>query len=328
MSWINNSPTDYLVVAGGCDANDLLDVKLVLNTLIKIGEVPSQNICLVIDFNSQFRSSYWGDDDSNKQKFWDYTMLLFVQHWTKQGVKVLVEDDATIERALAELRNKELVVIVGGHGSLEHGIAVRSGISPYVLVESIRKYKRIRNAVVLLSQCYSGHFNFVEAESRNRKDAAIVLMGGTNFVASYGVPKAFYIKVIQNERFKKLVTLFENDDSVYVNAASAINPFLLSFLEWFVFSFDLDGDGKSSLMDCYKYIAGRTEEIITSFRSKLVSDTIAEMLVKHKSEMTATELGEFFESQFNDAFSVMQTPWILNSRRAQTLTWKNWAEFT
>lgn len=140
----------------------------------------------------------------------------------------------------AELATEEgydnIVLIIGGHGS-PLGIGESpSQISPDHIVTAVRSIQEICLGVIVLTQCYAGIFNYLDALEAPQ----LVIIGATNLKPSVSaeiqLPKAMQLE----------------DGSPGKSKWSA-NIFALGFIDWLANPLDLDGDRATNLVDTYKY---------------------------------------------------------------------------
>lgn len=131
---------------------------------------------------------------------------------------------------------KNVVVFVTGHGS-DRGIDAAVPITPYALVNSLKSAPELEHCIVYLGQCFAGVFNYVNAGRDKKKadqhDVDIILVGATNLHES----------------------LSSSTEETFLNGNFrwVANLFLLHVFKWIASPHDIDGDGKNTIMDSYKY---------------------------------------------------------------------------
>jgi hypothetical protein len=157
-------------------------------------------------------------------------------HLNPYGVN-RINDLADLQAELAaEEGYDNVVLIIGGHGS-HLGIGEsHSQISPDHIVSAVRSIQGISFGVIVLTQCYAGIFNYLDA----LESPQLVVIGATNLNPSVSaeikLPKAMQLE----------------DGSTGKDKWSA-NIFALGFFAWLANPLDLDGDGATNLVDAYKY---------------------------------------------------------------------------
>ena len=130
-------------------------------------------------------------------------------------------------------KHENLVLFVTGHGSI-NGIDGRPPITPHQLISSLKQAPQLKKAVVYLGQCYAGIFNYIGAGRRSVADGVdIILLGATSLHESISSPT--------QEQFVR-------GQSPWV-----ANLFLLHVFKWISSPFDVDGDGRCTVIDSYKY---------------------------------------------------------------------------
>lgn len=135
-----------------------------------------------------------------------------------------------------------VVIFVTGHGSI-NGIDAVTPITPHRLVQTLKSSPRLNCAIVYLGQCHAGIFNYLRAgrksaPSNASQDAEIILIGATNLHESLSTPTS--------EKMNSPTPV-----------PWAANLYLLHVFKWFMMPMDVDGDGRMTIMDSYKY-AGAT----------------------------------------------------------------------
>ena len=133
-------------------------------------------------------------------------------------------------------KHENLVMFVTGHGG-PSGLDSANPITPYALLNSIKSSPGLKGAVVYLGQCYAGIFNYIGAGSKTLsgggQDPNVIFMGATNLHESLSLPTS-----------ENLLSGLQNWPA---------NIFLLFVFKWFLNPVDVDGDGKCTIMDSYKY---------------------------------------------------------------------------
>lgn len=132
---------------------------------------------------------------------------------------------------------ENLVLVVTGHGSSEGvGHARATPISPEAVLSAARATPGIRVAVLVIGQCFAGTFNLTDA----RKAPEMVLLGATNLNPSLSAMVSLTSPILQADGSPGLKTW-------------QANIFLLHFFNWLRSPVDLDGDGRATVVDAYKF---------------------------------------------------------------------------
>lgn len=136
----------------------------------------------------------------------------------------------------ANNNHENLVMFVTGHGGLE-GLDAVPPITPHALLNSIKSSPNLKQAIVYLGQCYAGIFNYIGAGSKGLangvNDPNVIFIGATNLHES-----------LSHSTSENLITGLQNWPA---------NLFLLFIFKWFLSPVDVDGDGKYTIIDSYKF---------------------------------------------------------------------------
>ncbi|RQS89739.1 hypothetical protein DF035_35740 [Burkholderia contaminans] len=158
----------------------------------------------------------------------------FIKSGTASPITVKQSKDFFADQA--KNTHDNLVMFVTGHGSLD-GLDAAPPISPHGLLDSIKSSPNLKRAVVYLGQCYAGIFNYIGAGSKPRangeSDPDVVFIGATNLHES-----------LSHYTSETLLTGPQNWPA---------NLFLLFTFKWFLNPIDVDGDGKHTIIDSYKF---------------------------------------------------------------------------
>ena len=198
-----------------------------------------------------------------------------------------------LKRIIQNSSNKNIVVFVTGHGNFEKGIDAPNPIKPYSLLDSVKCNKNTQNIVIYLGQCYAGIFNYIDVKGT----PTIVIIGATN--------------------------LYPSISYQFPNITWQANLFLLNLFKWIKSPNDIDGDGKITVMDSFKYAGAETNRYCQSYKSTCLSRTIEILeelrgLNKIKDELKWQALQEELCSMQNIHYN-NQEPWILNAIPAQLI---------
>ncbi|MBH1432186.1 hypothetical protein I5U42_12860 [Stenotrophomonas maltophilia] len=210
---------------------------------------------------------------------------------------------------------ENLVVFVTGHGS-PLGIDGDPPITPTMMLEVIRSVPKLERAMIYLGQCFAGVFNYVGAGNRFHKDRRdVIFMGATSLHESISSSTS---EEVSGGRTVSWVA----------------NLFLLYVFKWIMNPVDIDGDGKFTVIDSYKY-AGAMANYANKRGRSMVFDGLLEL--REKMSFAAKELasGEDVEGgiakkveydalaaryrQMRDVHFIHQDCWILNAVPAQSI---------
>lgn len=133
-------------------------------------------------------------------------------------------------------KHDNMVMFVTGHGSIE-GIDAPAPIKPFALIDGLKKAPGLAQAIIYLGQCYAGIFNYIGAGKRQGKDAGndpdIILVGATSLHQS--------------------ISASTTEDFPIKGVSWVANLFLLHVFKWISSPVDVDGDGRCTVIDSYKY---------------------------------------------------------------------------
>lgn len=209
--------------------------------------------------------------------------------------------------------HENLVMFVTGHGSIK-GIDATIPINPYTLLGSVKSSPKLSQAVLYLGQCYAGIFNYIGAGRSVTPGAVaepnVIIIGATNLHDS-----------ISSSTREQL----GSNSHTWV-----ANLFLLHVFKWFANPMDVDGDGKYTVIDSYKYAGamanGSNKGIkMGSFvRSiELHEKVVAAQQVHNTQKTPLSELAlKAVAAQYEQELAIRYTHqegWILNAIPAQSL---------
>lgn len=189
----------------------------------------------------------------------DAEMLVFVDHPTPgqhlhaYGIEAVFPVTA-LGAVLATARPHEHVVVtVAGHGSIV-GLGIESAppVRPAALIRATRSVPGIKLATLLVTQCFGGIFNLLDASTKPE----MVTIGATNLnpSASLGI-----------ELSKPIL---QRDGSPGIVHWSA-NIFMMGFFSWLRSPTDVDGDGRMTMLDAYKHAGASSNEQLRQAKSGL-----------------------------------------------------------
>lgn len=146
--------------------------------------------------------------------------------------------------------HENVVMFVTGHGDLA-GITAAPPITPYGLLTCLKSSPHLQHAVVYLGQCYAGIFNYIGAGSQRNPqgvpDPEVIFIGATNLHQS--LSSSTTENLVSGPQFWPA------------------NLFLLFAFKWFSNPVDVDGDGKLTIMDSYKYAGVWTNAVHKSAKA-------------------------------------------------------------
>ncbi|WP_368766737.1 hypothetical protein [Enterobacter hormaechei] len=209
---------------------------------------------------------------------------------------------------------ENLVMFVTGHGGL-FGLDADPPISPSRIITALKATPNLQTAVLYLGQCFAGTFNFVNAGKGEGENLEIILAGATNLQESLSLSTS---QQFLNQRLPWLA-----------------NVFLLNVFNWFLEPKDIDGDGKVTIMDSYKF-AGILTNLINKQGKNGGFVMIMDMLQDYRDarDLAGIDTGDPQVNMANKVNSeakyrqciqqlglhhIHQECWILNSRPAQKL---------
>lgn len=231
---------------------------------------------------------------------------------------------------------ENLVLFVCGHGGPQ-GIASKPKcISPHILLNRIDA-AGFQRCVIYLGPCNVGVFNYMPVSTtshhKNPRETEIVVIGSTKFHSS--------IAMVMKEG------MLDDETVSWIS-----NIFLHYVFRWFLGPCDIDGDGKCTIMDSYKFAGYLTNVEYKDMKKKnfatLVHDIpkIEKRLASKRnafkiySELYEKKQRKFYEAVLAELklqidelvlrretlldismFNV-QEPWILNSIPAQDWEYK------
>ncbi|WP_434631665.1 hypothetical protein [Chromobacterium sp. CV08] len=216
---------------------------------------------------------------------------------------------------------ENLVLFITGHGGL-NGIEASSPITPYMLLSCIKSTPNLNRAILYLGQCYAGTFNYINAgkktilshhsfpSSQPINDPEIIVVGATSLHES--------LSSSTNEKLSK-------GDLCWL-----ANVFLLHVFKWISAPVDVDGDGKKTVIDSYKYAGA-----LSNSKNKMLKVTfLGKAIMLHNLLFAANATyqanptpqnqlnRDALLQQYNDAIDLIyvhQECWILNAIPAQSI---------
>lgn len=211
-------------------------------------------------------------------------------------------------------QHENMVMFITGHGSM-NGLDSNPLITPYQLLNRIKTTPNLNQSIVYMGQCYAGVFNYLAAgrqrTSTGNRDPQVIFMGATNLHES--------ISSSTTENF-------------YGNEYTWVaNLFLLNTFRWISNPVDIDGDGRNTIIDSYKFAGTSSNQMNMSIKIQSFVDSVFlhSQWNSAKEEYEAdnqnqAKLLKFraCEQQYLSALNlnfVHQECWILNSVPAQEI---------
>ncbi|HDT0144088.1 hypothetical protein [Klebsiella pneumoniae] len=213
----------------------VLDLAFGLHCLESAG-VSSENIEIYIDGDNRQNIISWMSIGSNNP----YEILPTEHFFNTHGANA----------------HSNLVMFVTGHGG-PNGIAGKQDITPYLLLTTLKTMPGLEKAIVYLGQCFAGVFNYIGAGSGRfkaaveTKEADVIFIGATNLHSSLSLST------------KENVSS-EDDPSKEFNWIA--NVFLYNVFKWFSKPIDIDGDGRITIIDSYKFAGSYSNIMNKDFR--------------------------------------------------------------
>jgi hypothetical protein len=245
----------------------------------------------------------------------DGTDRVSIQNFIKMGTnsQFVLKESKDFFADQANNTYENLVMFVTGHGGPD-GIHAAPPITPYALLNCLKSSPNLLRAVVYLGQCYAGIFNYIGAGSKQVAnggiDPEVIFIGATNLHES--------ISSSTTEQF--LTGPF----------SWPANLFLLFAFKWYSKPVDVDGDGKFTIADSYKY-AGVYSNAVNKHRKTeglAFSVDLQEKWIAARAAYQANQT-QITELVLNAAYTqyakhlsllyVHQECWILNAIPAQRI---------
>ncbi len=197
---------------------------------------------------------------------------------------------------------ENVVVFVTGHGSIE-GIDSIEPIKPYAFYQALKTAPYLKNSVVYFGQCEDGVYNDIslKTNSEGLNNSKIVAIGASGFHHSLSSP------------------------SIIPNGMWAANIFLARLFSWILDPKDVDGDGRFSVIDSYKYATIWTyadckriehDYEIKYAKAKFALSVLKEEIEEKRKHGTLTADQELQKKALETTISNIsfdQVPWILNA---------------
>ncbi len=192
---------------------------------------------------------------------------------------------------------ENVLIFITGHGGIE-GIDSPSPIKPYVFYEALKTAPCLKHVVIYFGQCEAGIYNnmSLDTTSGNYNGSKIVAIGAAGLHSSL------------------------SSSIIIPNNMWSANVFLAYIFESFLNNIDIDGDGKFTVMDSYKYATIKTSEtckeiekedsIETSGPKVILSSLLMQTKGKKLTLDQELEIAALKEKISLNEYN--QTPWIMN----------------
>ncbi len=159
-------------------------------------------------------------------------------------------------------RYSDIVMFVTGHGNHEYIVAEKP-IKPVKLINDIKSVGNIRRAVLYLGQCYAGIFNYLSVgrtrDEINTDDGCeIIVIGASNLSPS--------------------ISISTTEDFGVEKIPWHANIFLLGLFVWIRNPIDIDGDGKCTIMDSYKFAGSYANQFLAKRDEIVFANSLADLI--------------------------------------------------
>lgn len=209
--------------------------------------------------------------------------------------------------------HENLVMFVTGHGSIS-GISAPTSITPFALLTAIKGTPNLKNAILYLGQCYAGIFNYIGAGKKvstaGAVDPDLIIMGATNLHES--------------------LSSSTKENLINGPVPWMANVFLLHVFKWISNPVDVDGDGKFTVMDSYKYAGAmsnlankeiKIQNFVTSVELHEKWNAAKQAHVQNPTPITQLHFSAVAQQYANllDVHHIHQESWVLNAIPAQSI---------
>lgn len=238
----------------------------------------------------------------------------FISNGTGSAILIKESKDFFVDQKSNTYEN--VVMFITGHGG-PNGLDATIPISPYALLDCLKFSPNLQKAVVYLGQCYAGIFNYIGAGKKlglnGAADPEIIFIGATNLHSS--------------------LSSYTSENFLNGPISWVANLFLLFLFKWISNPIDVDGDGKFTIIDSYKYAGvysnaqNKNLKVISLAQSHDLQEKW--ILAKKSYQASATPANKLamdaaykmYESVLNILY-VHQECWILNAIPSQSIVLK------
>jgi hypothetical protein len=145
-----------------------------------------------------------------------------------------------------------VVFVATGHGMMDGIGATKPVLSPHQTIQAVRSIPGLKNGAILVCQCYAGIFDMMDATI----PPELIMVGAVRLNPSVSAS------------YKRDTPVSQQDGSPGLDAWLA-NIFMAAFFNWIAEPKDIDGDGRLSFADAYKYAGVKSNERLISIKSEL-----------------------------------------------------------
>ncbi|WP_082754433.1 hypothetical protein [Burkholderia savannae] len=179
----------------------------------------------------------------------------FMKNGTKSSFAIKESKDFFADQQANKYEN--IVMFVTGHGGTS-GIDANPPITPYKLLNCLKSSPNLNRAIVYLGQCYAGIFNYIGVgkgiNAQGGSDPEVVFIGATNLHES--------------------LSSSTRESLAQGTLSWVANLFLLYVFKWICNPIDVDGDGKLTIMDSYKYAGATSGGLNKSMKAATLANSV------------------------------------------------------
>jgi hypothetical protein len=242
----------------------------------------------------------------------DAHIRVFVDHptpgpyLTPYGISAIHSVEEVASKLAATSRYQHVFTTVAGHGSTAGLGPTAHTVSPTKLLTDVRSVAGISHATLLVTQCYGGIFNLLDATQKPET----VTIGATNLNPSLSAPI-------------NMPPIKQKNGSDGVSSWTA-NLFMLEFFNWLRAPKDVDGDGRATLVDAYKHAGAATNQHLRAAKAGLfmqVRRLGEELETARKQGKLPVEI-DAIELKLNRSLETLhlhQEPWLLHANLARQI---------
>ncbi|MGP1438454.1 MAG: hypothetical protein ACTTKH_05220 [Treponema sp.] len=270
----------------------IYDVKFGIDALISSG-VAIENITVIIDSSEPSTLKIIKETDSFTNKS--------------------IYKSSELKELFKKNNYDNIVLFVNGHGGYR-GLDANSKITPSYLLNSLQNANHLKRGIVFLGQCFAGIFNYMpvmKSEKDGKQLPPIILIGSTGLRSSLS---SIYVVKEKTEEYPY-----------------QINIFFYYLFEWIKKPEDIDGDGKCSLIDAYKYVGyniikfSSYQKINNLIKKKQDEYRFCKEIKKIKNKNMSDKEKKAIETTIIAlkekllSYEYNQEPWILNAIEAMNV---------
>lgn len=208
---------------------------------------------------------------------------------------------------------KHLMMVVSGHGTHVGLPVAGSKLAPTDVIQAIRGCAGLLSGTLILGQCYAGVFNFLPASDKPE----IVIMGATNLYSSLSASITLFHPIISPDTKTQMQSWLAN-------------IFLFYIFDWVLNPMDIDGDGRPTVSDMYKYAGVNANKHLLHLKSQLARTyddwciAAKQKLDDHESkkslllEIEKKSIEDQLENNLSNLY-LHQEPWMLHATLAREI---------